>query len=123
MNVEKIFSSSQLLQQSSHHSRSTSVQDDLTVEEKTKASKVTHEGHQKNLDKHKTEEIVEGLNEFLEPANTSLKFEFHDKLDEYYVTLIDTKTKEVVKEIPPKRLLDLYAAMAESLGFIVDHKI
>ncbi|MFG6114694.1 flagellar protein FlaG [Halobacillus sp. MO56] len=123
MNVEKVFSSSQLLQQSSHHSRSTSVQDDITVEENTKATKVIHEEPHKNLDKHKTEEIVEGLNEFLEPANTSLKFEFHDKLDEYYVTLIDTKTKEVVKEMPPKRLLDIYAAMAESLGFIVDHKI
>ncbi|WP_327084781.1 flagellar protein FlaG [Thalassobacillus devorans] len=37
--------------------------------------------------------------------------------------MIDTKTKEAVKEIPPKRLLDIYAAMAGSLSFIVDHKI
>ncbi|WP_181347267.1 flagellar protein FlaG [Thalassobacillus sp. CUG 92003] len=69
------------------------------------------------------EQVVESLNEFLEPTDTSLKFEFHDKLERYYVTLVDKQTDEVVKEIPPKKMLDVYAAMAEFMGFIVDEKI
>ncbi len=40
-----------------------------------------------------------------------MKFEFHDKLNEYYVTIIDEVTREVVKEIPPKKLLDMFAAL------------
>lgn len=75
------------------------------------------------LDKEKMEELVNGLNEFLSPVQTSLKFELHEKLKEYYVTIVDDNTHEVVKEIPPKKMLDLYAAMVERIGIIVDKKI
>jgi flagellar protein FlaG len=73
--------------------------------------------------KEKMETVVEGLNKFLKQSNTALKFQYHEKLQEYYVTLVDEKTKEVVREIPPKKMLDFYAAMNEFLGLIVDKKI
>ena len=68
-------------------------------------------------------EIVKGMNDFLTPTKTGLKFEFHEQLNEYYVTLVDENTKEVVKEIPSKKLLDFYAAMTESIGWLIDKKI
>ncbi|WAA12018.1 flagellar protein FlaG [Fervidibacillus halotolerans] len=80
-------------------------------------------GYLQSENKKQIKELVNGLNEFLTPVHTSLKFELHEKLNEYYVTIIDDNTKEVIKEIPPKKLLDLYAAMAEQLGIIVDKKI
>lgn len=80
-------------------------------------------GYLRTDDKEQIEELVKGLNEFLTPVHTSLKFEFHEKLNEYYVAVINDNTKEVIKEIPPKKLLDLYAAMAEMMGIIVDKKI
>lgn len=73
--------------------------------------------------KEKLEDIVSSLNEFLQPAHTSIKFVLHDKLNEYYVKIIDDRTQEVIKEIPPKKLLDIYAAMTEFLGLVVDKKI
>lgn len=73
--------------------------------------------------KEKLEGVVEELNKFLDQTHTSLKFQYHEKLQEYYVTLVDDKTKEVVREIPPKKMLDFYAAMTEFLGLIVDKKI
>jgi len=78
---------------------------------------------QTKMTREKTEELVDSLNKFLSPIQTSLKFELHDKLNEYYVTIVDSETKEVVKEIPPKKMLDIYAALAEQLGLIVDKKI
>lgn len=75
------------------------------------------------ITKEKLEKIVDGMNEFVSASNTHLKFEFHDKLNEYYVTIVDDKTQEVVKEIPSKKMLDLYAAMTEFLGIMVDKKI
>ncbi|MDE3840139.1 flagellar biosynthesis protein FlaG [Bacillus methanolicus] len=79
----------------------------------------------KNLDQNKdeVEKIVKGLNEFLQPSQTSIKFELHEKLNEYYVTVVDDRTHEVIKEIPSKKLLDIYAAMTEFLGLVVDKKI
>lgn len=74
-------------------------------------------------EKEKVVKTVEGLNEFLSPSHTSLKFVFHEKLNEYYVTLVDDKTNEVVKEIPSKKMLDFYAAMTEAIGLMIDKKI
>ena len=69
------------------------------------------------------ENHINTLNNYLEPTKTSLKFQLHDKLNEYYVQIIDTNTDEVIKEIPSKKFLDRYAATAELLGFMVDQKI
>ncbi|MGP3561686.1 flagellar protein FlaG [Geobacillus sp. BK01] len=75
------------------------------------------------LSKEKLEEVVGGLNKFLQPSHTSVRFELHQKLNEYYVQVIDEKTHEVIREIPPKKLLDMYAAMMEFVGLLVDRKI
>ena len=73
--------------------------------------------------KEEIEKAVNSINEFLQPANTSIQFQLHEKLNEYYVTVVDSQTKEIVREIPSKKMLDLYAALTEFLGFVVDKKI
>jgi flagellar protein FlaG len=73
--------------------------------------------------KEKMQDVVQGMNEFLHASNTHLKFEFHEKLQEYYVTIVDDRSKEVVREIPAKKILDMYAAMTEFVGLMVDKKI
>ncbi|WP_223701309.1 flagellar protein FlaG [Sutcliffiella deserti] len=69
------------------------------------------------------EKIVEGMNDFLTPMNVSVRFELHDKLKEYYVKVVDVATDEVIREIPSKKFLDMYAAMTEYMGLFVDKKI
>jgi flagellar protein FlaG len=73
--------------------------------------------------KEKTEKVIQSMNDFLKASNTHLKFQFHEELKEYYVTLVDDTTNEVVKEIPSKKLLDMYAAMTDYLGLLVDKKV
>lgn len=73
--------------------------------------------------KEEIEKVVNGINDFLQPANTHIQFQLHEKLNEYYVTVVDNQTKEIVREIPSRKMLDLYAAMTEFLGFVVDKKI
>ncbi|PAQ13646.1 flagellar biosynthesis protein FlaG [Bacillaceae bacterium SAOS 7] len=73
--------------------------------------------------KAQMEKIVQGMNDFLKPSNLHVKFEFHDELEEYYVTMVDDVTQEVIREIPSRKLLDMYAAMTEYLGILVDKKI
>jgi flagellar protein FlaG len=74
-------------------------------------------------EKEKVSKLVDSLNDFLTPTRTSLKFEYHEKLNEYYVTLVDDNTKEIVKEIPSKKMLDFYAAMKDFIGIMIDKKI
>ncbi|WP_394234727.1 flagellar protein FlaG [Niallia oryzisoli] len=75
------------------------------------------------IDKEKMEEVVKGLNEFIQPVSTSIRFVLHEKLNDYYVTIVDDKTKEVIREIPSKKVLDTYANMMEFVGLLVDKKI
>ncbi|MCM3397296.1 flagellar protein FlaG [Oceanobacillus profundus] len=83
----------------------------------------THYKVEDKIDKNEVDMVVQKLNEFMEPIRRNLKFELHDKLDKYYVTVVDSNTNEVIKEIPPKKMLDMYAEMADFMGILIDRKI
>lgn len=73
--------------------------------------------------KAKIQEAVNTMNEMLEVNNSASKFVYHEGLERYYVTVVNKDTDEVVKEIPPKKLLDAFYEMQKMLGMIVDEKI
>ncbi|MFZ0577314.1 MAG: flagellar protein FlaG [Psychrobacillus psychrotolerans] len=86
-----------------------------------KALQKAADGDQLPADQAK--QMTDSMNKFLEGSNSELRFEFHEKLNEYYVTIVDPKTHEVIKEIPSKKLMDAHAAMREFNGLFVNHKI
>ena len=63
---------------------------------------------------------VNKLNEFMEYSQKSSKFIFHKDLERYYVEVVDAQSQEVVKEVPPKALLDAYYEMQKLAGKIFD---
>ncbi|QFK73369.1 flagellar protein FlaG [Pradoshia sp. D12] len=73
--------------------------------------------------KEKLTETTEAMNKFIGPMHASLKFELHEDLNEYYVTVVDDATGNVLREIPPKKMLDMYAAMVENMALFVDRKV
>lgn len=75
------------------------------------------------VSKDKLQNVVDTVNEFLQVNHNASKFVLHDGLDRYFVQVVDTQTEEVVKEIPPKKLLDAFYEMQKLLGMIVDEKI
>ncbi len=79
--------------------------------------------NEQQLPADKAKQMTDSMNTFMESANTQLRFKFHEKLNEYYVTIVDSTTDEVIREIPSKKLLDIHAAMREFVGLLVDRKI
>ncbi|MFJ7726535.1 flagellar protein FlaG [Neobacillus sp. NPDC097160] len=77
---------------------------------------------QQAFNRERTEKVLNSMNDFLKASNSHLKFQFHEGLKEYYVSIVDDTTDEVIKEIPSKKLLDMYAAMTDYLGLLVDRK-
>lgn len=73
----------------------------------------------------KAESIVERLNNFLDENinQAQIQYKFQEDLQEYYVQIIDQNTKEVIKEIPSRELLDYYANMLKKIGLIIDKRI
>lgn len=86
-------------------------------------SNETNKALPKEANKKEVKSTVDKLNDFVDPVKTNLKFVFHEDLNEYYVTVINPLTDEIVREIPPKKMLDMYAAMTEYMGLLVDEKI
>jgi flagellar protein FlaG len=80
-------------------------------------------GEERQLPVEKAQQMTDSMNKFLESVNTQLRFKLHNELKEYYVTIVDSKTDEVVREIPSKKLMDIYAAMKEFVGLLIDRKI
>jgi flagellar protein FlaG len=78
---------------------------------------------QPTASKDELRKAVNALNQVMIPHHIDLHFVLHEKLNEYYVQVVDTDTGDVIREIPPKKFLDMYAATLEFIGFLVDKKV
>ena len=66
---------------------------------------------------------VDKLNKFLDDNGTYAEYSVHEKFKEVImIKIIDKKTKEVIREIPPKKILDMVAKMCEMVGILIDKK-
>lgn len=74
------------------------------------------------ISRKKLDKSVGIANKILFKDNTHLKFQVHDITKDIMVQIIDDKTGEVLKEIPPKKIIDMVANMCEALGIFVDKK-
>lgn len=101
----------------------TNITEKAKIEVVKNNEKQAYEGPKEEITKEKLERVVESLNRFLEPTMTSLHFKLHEELNEYYVELVDSNTSEVIREIPSKKMLDMYAEMTKLMGVFVDEKI
>lgn len=116
MRLEKLGIGSQPLQQTEGLQRG-SIQQRKMVKD--------HDHNEKDnvINRGEVKTVVSQMNGFLEPLRTNLKFEYHEELNEYYVTVVNPITNETIKEIPPKKMLDMYAAMVGFMGILIDEKI
>ncbi len=95
----------------------------MTVKKTDNHVKEEKENNEEKLSLKEAEDMVGSLNKFLKSADSRLKFVLHDKLETYYVTIIDNETDEVIQEIPSEKLMNIRAAMKEFVGLLIDQKI
>ena len=72
------------------------------------------------------EEKTGQLNRTMEIFNKHLRFEVHDETERIMVKILEKKadnTDEVIKEIPPERVLDMLARLEEMIGLLIDERI
>lgn len=54
------------------------------------------------------------------PDTTHVHFVRYPKIHDYYIQIVDDRTNKVIREVPPKQILDMYASMMERFGLITD---
>lgn len=93
------------------------------VEEKSKENDTGGQGKQEEQQQKYQEKIkkaVEQMNAKL--YNSEAIFGIHDKTNRVVIKIVDKESKEVLKELPPEKTLDMIAKIWEMAGILVDEK-
>ncbi|SFF95742.1 flagellar protein FlaG [Desulfotomaculum arcticum] len=99
-------------------------QDIITAKEITKTDESLREDEQKQqCTPQQLNQSIEVLNKTMETYKTNVRFELHEKSGEYMVKVLNETDGTVIREIPPKKVLDMVAYFKEKLGIIIDKLI
>lgn len=125
MSIEQIGSAGmqQQVLNTNHHigTRATTLSD--KIQGTSESNQSNFEGERRFTPSEKqVQEAVDSTNKELEKLQTNLRFSVHKQTKQIMIKIIDSNTKEVIKELPPEKLLDMVASMMERAGLIIDKK-
>ncbi|HGY10805.1 MAG TPA: flagellar protein FlaG [Desulfobacterales bacterium] len=75
----------------------------------------------KNIEK-KVEDLTAATEKYLHSINVKLNFKMHKESGRIIIRVIDSETDKVIREIPPKKILELADHMKEMIGTLFDKK-
>lgn len=75
------------------------------------------------LDEGAVSEITKELNELMDKINCDISFKYHKDVDMMSVSMIDKKTDEVIKELPPEEMIENIKKAREWIGAFLDKNI
>lgn len=78
--------------------------------------------HEEQRYTEELEEAVKQANQATEAVEVKLRFQVHEASDRVMVEVVDVKEDEVIREIPPEKILNLVGQIQEMIGFILDEK-
>ncbi len=67
--------------------------------------------------------MIAEMNRKISNRNEEAVFGVHEKTNRIMIKILDKDTKEVVKEFPPEKTLDMIASIWEMAGILVDQKM
>ena len=77
----------------------------------------------KSIGEDEVIDLIEKANKEFIIYDRRFEFSIHEKTRQIMVKVIDVRTDEVIRELPPEKILDIVASMWEVAGIIVDKKI
>ena len=91
-------------------------------EEKKKQDEAAVQTDGKEIPNEKIKSAVDSLNKQISMRHTNCSFKYHDDTNRISITVRDSDTDEVIREIPPEKALDMLAKAWELAGLMVDEK-
>lgn len=73
---------------------------------------------EQEIDRKELDKSLNKLNRFLEDESAHAEYSIHEDFGTIMIKIIDDKTKEVILEVPPKKILDMVASMCKQFGLI-----
>ncbi|WP_129600311.1 flagellar protein FlaG [Anaerophilus nitritogenes] len=101
----------------------TNPKDQIGIKKTGEENQVLDQMNQQNcIGEQELIKSIEKANKDLVLTDTSLQFSIHEKTKQVMVKIINNNNKEVIREIPSEKILDMVAAMIERTGLFVDQK-
>ncbi|GAA0137577.1 hypothetical protein YSY43_44180 [Paenibacillus sp. YSY-4.3] len=85
--------------------------------------KTQQQDHALPVDDKGLENLVNRANKTLNDLDTEVKVSFHEGTNQMMIKVVNSKTHEVLKEIPPEKLIDLVYNLCELAGLFTDRRI
>ena len=79
-----------------------------------------NQNQQQNANPEKIKKAIEEMNKKM--ANSEAQFGIHEATNRVTIKIVDKQTKEVIKELPAEKTLDMIAKVWEMAGILVDEK-
>lgn len=101
------------------------VQGNVPKQEKTSEKKkdiVRKPKSEPSMDEKQWIDVIEKANKTFDSTACSFEFSIHEQTKQIMVKVIDKETKEVIREFPPEKILDMVAKMWEVAGIIIDER-
>ena len=80
----------------------------------------SQDGREQQPNPESIRRAVENINKNLK--NSEAVFGIHEKTNRVTIKIVDKETKEVIKELPPEKTLDMISKVWEIAGLLVDEK-
>ena len=90
------------------------------VDEKDEQGAAGKQGEQQQANPDQIKKAVEQLNKKMN--NSEALFGIHEGTNRVTIKIVDKSTKEVIKELPPEKTLDMIAKAWELAGLLVDER-
>lgn len=68
------------------------------------------------------QKVIEQVNKSITTYNREMNISVHEKTQRIMVKVMDTEKQEIIREIPPERVLDAFARTLELAGILLDKK-
>lgn len=91
-----------------------------SAEQKDPNAKDDGQRRQSDAQADRIKKAVEDLNKKM--SNSVAEFGIHEATNRVTIKIVDKQTKEVIKELPPEKTLDMIAKVWEMAGLLVDEK-
>ena len=101
--------------------KTTSVVENAKGKEQNNASSNPESDQQQPVTNEQIRKAVEKLNKSM-ISHSEAVFGIHEATNRVTIKIVDKDTKEVIKELPPEKTLDMIAKVWEMAGILVDEK-
>ncbi len=68
------------------------------------------------------DEAIQQMNRAAEAFNVELRFSIHEGTERVMVQVLNKQSQEIIREIPPERVLNMVAQIQDMIGVFVDSR-